>query len=128
MKVLANETKRILAVLLSVAMIFAYVPNTVSAYADEPSDNNAPAIEGSETGDVSAPAEDAKTEEKEDENGNKETVEIEPAKDRVKINKRPVSLSDTQPLKQFSPRLSSVAGKTISFRFRHPLKASLPML
>ena len=42
--------------------------------------------------------EDAKTEEKEDENGNKETVEIEPAKDRVKINKRPVSLSDTQPL------------------------------
>ena len=35
MKVLANETKRILAVLLSVAMIFAYVPNNVMAYADE---------------------------------------------------------------------------------------------
>ena len=42
--------------------------------------------------------EDAKTEEKEDENGNKEIVETEPAHDRVKINKRPVSLSDTQPL------------------------------
>ena len=45
MKVLANETKRILAVLLSVAMIFAYVPNNVAAYADEVSDDNAPAVE-----------------------------------------------------------------------------------
>ena len=42
--------------------------------------------------------EDAKTEEKEDENGNKEVVEVSPARDRVKINKRPVSLSDTHPL------------------------------
>ncbi len=42
--------------------------------------------------------EDAKTEEKENENGEKETVEIAPARDRVKINKRPVSLSDTNPL------------------------------
>ncbi len=42
--------------------------------------------------------EDAKTEEKENENGEKETVEISPARDRVKINKRPVSLSDTTPL------------------------------
>ncbi len=42
--------------------------------------------------------EDAKTEEKEDENGNKETVEISPARDSVKINKRPVSLSDIHPL------------------------------
>ena len=42
--------------------------------------------------------EDAKTEEKENENGEKETVEISPAKDKVKINKRPVSLSDTHPL------------------------------
>lgn len=41
---------------------------------------------------------DAKTEEKENENGEKETVEISPARDRVKINKRPVSLSDTTPL------------------------------
>ena len=40
MKVLANETKRILAVLLSVAMIFAYVPNNVVAYADEVSGND----------------------------------------------------------------------------------------
>ncbi|MCD8073639.1 MAG: molecular chaperone HtpG [Lachnospiraceae bacterium] len=42
--------------------------------------------------------EDAKTEEKENENGEKETVEISPARERVKINKRPVSLSDTHPL------------------------------
>jgi molecular chaperone HtpG len=42
--------------------------------------------------------EDAKTEEKENENGEKEIVEVSPAKDRVKINKRPVSLSDTHPL------------------------------
>ena len=42
--------------------------------------------------------EDAKTEEKENEDGTKETVEVSPAKDLVKINKRPVSLSDTHPL------------------------------
>ena len=42
--------------------------------------------------------EDAKTEEKENEDGEKETVEVSPAKDLVKINKRPVSLSDIHPL------------------------------
>ena len=42
--------------------------------------------------------EEAKTEEKENENGEKEIVEVSPAKDKVKINKRPVSLSDTHPL------------------------------
>ena len=42
--------------------------------------------------------EEAKTEEKENENGEKEVVEISPARNRVKINKRPVSLSDTHPL------------------------------
>ena len=42
--------------------------------------------------------EEAKTEEKENENGEKEIVEIAPARERVKINKRPVSLSDTAPL------------------------------
>ena len=42
--------------------------------------------------------EDAKTEEKENDKGEKEVVEVSPAKDKVKINKRPVSLSDTQPL------------------------------
>ena len=36
--------------------------------------------------------------EKENEKGEKEVVEVSPAKDKVKINKRPVSLSDTQPL------------------------------
>ena len=35
--------------------------------------------------------EDAKTEEKENENGEKEVVEVSPAKEKVKINKRPVS-------------------------------------
>ncbi len=42
--------------------------------------------------------EDAKTEEKENENGEKEVVEVSPARERVKINKRPVSLSDIHPL------------------------------
>ena len=42
--------------------------------------------------------EDAKTEEKENENGEKEVVETSPAKEMVKIHKRPVSLSDTNPL------------------------------
>ena len=42
--------------------------------------------------------EDAKTEEKENDKGEKETVEVSPARDMVKINKRPVSLSDTNPL------------------------------
>lgn len=42
--------------------------------------------------------EEAKMEEKENENGEKEMVEVEPAKERVKINKRPVSLSDIHPL------------------------------
>jgi molecular chaperone HtpG len=42
--------------------------------------------------------EEAKTEEKENENGEKEVVEISPAKEKAKINKRPVSLSDTTPL------------------------------
>ena len=42
--------------------------------------------------------EDAKTEEKENENGEKEVVEISPAREMVKIHKRPVSLSDTNPL------------------------------
>ena len=42
--------------------------------------------------------EDAKTEEKENDKGEKEVVEVSPAKDKVKINKRPVSLSDPEPL------------------------------
>ena len=42
--------------------------------------------------------EEAKTEEKENDKGEKEIVEISPARDRVKINKRPVSLSNPQPL------------------------------
>ena len=42
--------------------------------------------------------EEAKTEEKENENGEKEMVEVSPAVDKVKINKRPVSLSDIHPL------------------------------
>jgi molecular chaperone HtpG len=42
--------------------------------------------------------EEAKTEEKENENGEKEVVEISPAKEKVKINKRPVALNDIHPL------------------------------
>ncbi len=42
--------------------------------------------------------EEAKTEEIENENGEKETVEVSPAKEKVKIEKRPVSLSDIHPL------------------------------
>ena len=42
--------------------------------------------------------EEAKTEEKENEDGTKEVVEISPAKEKAKINKRPESLSDTHPL------------------------------
>ena len=38
--------------------------------------------------------EDAKTEEKENEDGEKEVVEVSLTKDRLKIKKRPVSISD----------------------------------
>ena len=44
-----------------------------------------------------------KTEEKENENGEKEVVEVSPAKDKLKIVKRPVSLNDTNPLWTKSP-------------------------
>ena len=47
---------------------------------------------------VETVVEPAKTEEKENENGEKETVEVEPAKERYKIVKRPVPLNDTNPL------------------------------
>ena len=42
--------------------------------------------------------EEAKTEEREKEDGTKETVEISPSKEKAKINKRPVSISDIHPL------------------------------
>ena len=42
--------------------------------------------------------EPAKTEEKENEKGEKETVETEPAREKYKILKRPVALNDTTPL------------------------------
>ena len=42
--------------------------------------------------------EDAKMEEQENENGEKEMVEVSPACEKVKINKRPVPLNDTTPL------------------------------
>ncbi len=47
---------------------------------------------------VETVVEPAKTEEKENENGEKETVEIEPSKERYKILKRPEALNDTAPL------------------------------
>ncbi len=42
--------------------------------------------------------EEAKTEEKENENGEKEIVEVSPATEKYKILKRPVALNDTAPL------------------------------
>ena len=42
--------------------------------------------------------EEAKTEEKENEDGTKEVVEISPAKEKYKIVKRPVALNDVSPL------------------------------
>ncbi len=42
--------------------------------------------------------EEAKTEEKENENGEKEIVEVAPAKEKLKIVKRPVPLNDINPL------------------------------
>ena len=42
--------------------------------------------------------EPAKTEEKEKEDGTKETVEVEPSREKCKILKRPVALNDTNPL------------------------------
>ncbi len=42
--------------------------------------------------------EEAKTEEKENEDGTKEIVEVSPAKDKCKIVKRPVPLNDVHPL------------------------------
>ncbi len=42
--------------------------------------------------------EEAKTEEKENENGEKEVVEVSPAKEKYKILKRPVALNDINPL------------------------------
>ena len=43
-------------------------------------------------------SEPAKTEEKEKEDGTKEEVEVEPAKEKIKIKKRPVALNDIHPL------------------------------
>lgn len=42
--------------------------------------------------------EEAKTEERENEKGEKETVEVTPQKEKAKIHKRPVSISDIHPL------------------------------
>ena len=48
--------------------------------------------------------EEAKTEEKENENGEKETVEISPRTEKLKIVKRPVPLNDTNPLWAKTPK------------------------
>ncbi|QNM06291.1 molecular chaperone HtpG [Qiania dongpingensis] len=47
---------------------------------------------------VETTIEEAKTEERENENGEKEIVEISPRKELAKINKRPVPLNDVHPL------------------------------
>ena len=48
--------------------------------------------------------EEAKTEEKENENGEKEVVEISPRTEKLKIVKRPVALNDTNPLWAKTPK------------------------
>ena len=48
--------------------------------------------------------EEPKFEEKENENGEKETVEVSPRKEKLKIVKRPVSLNDTNPLWAKTPK------------------------
>ncbi len=48
--------------------------------------------------------EEAKTEEKENEQGEKEIVEVSPARDRLKILKRPVPINDIHPLWTKTPR------------------------
>ena len=48
--------------------------------------------------------EEAKTEEKENENGEKEVVEVSPRKEKLKILKRPVALNDTTPLWTKTPK------------------------
>ena len=48
--------------------------------------------------------EEAKTEEKENENDEKEVVEVSPAKEKLKIVKRPVPLNDTNPLWAKNPK------------------------
>ena len=48
--------------------------------------------------------EEAKTEEKENENGEKEVIEVSPAKEKLKIVKRPVPLNDTNPLWAKNPK------------------------
>ena len=47
---------------------------------------------------IESVVEEAKTEEVEDEDGNKKTVETKPASERYKIKKRPVPLNDIHPL------------------------------
>ena len=48
--------------------------------------------------------EEAKTEEKENENGEKEVVEVSPAKEKLKILKRPVQMNDTNPFWEKNPK------------------------
>ena len=48
--------------------------------------------------------EEAKTEEKENENGEKEVVEVSPAKEKLKSVKRPVPFNDTNPLWAKNPK------------------------
>ena len=66
--------------------------------------------------------EDAKTEEKENENGEKEVVEVSPAKDKVKIKKRPESLSDIHPLWTKHPNECSDEDYKEFYRKEHCLR------
>ena len=65
--------------------------------------------------------EEAKTEEVEKEDGTKETKEVSPAKELVKINKRPVSLSDTTAAVDASIPMSAPMRNTKSFTARYSM-------
>ena len=113
MKVLANETKRILAVLLSVAMIFAYVPNNVMAYADEVSGNDTEEAAVTETPETNGEDGDVITDE-EDESF---------ADVRVQLNVTS-ALKDTGAPAWDSPASDSTTGGNLNGRIKYASIAS----
>ncbi len=93
----ANEyrAREILTKYCSFMPVEIYLENAAS----EPEYETIPVEEVKETDKVIEHImEEAKTEEREKEDGTKETVEITPAREMAKIEKRPVALNDTTPL------------------------------
>ncbi len=93
----ANEyrAREILTKYCSFMPVEIYLENATS----EPEYETIPVEEVKETDKVIEHImEEAKTEEREKEDGTKETVEVTPAREMAKIEKRPVALNDTTPL------------------------------